>query len=135
MNWEPWTGCYKVSDGCSYCYYYGPYSKRNGQNTVYKTDDFTKPITKTQKGIYKIPSNKTVNTCFTTDFFISEADEWREEAWSIIKQRADLDFLILTKRIDRFLVALPNDWDDGYDNVMIGCSVENQEIDNKFQMN
>ena len=43
MNWEPWTGCYKVSDGCSYCYFYGPYSKRFGQNTVYKTDDFDKP--------------------------------------------------------------------------------------------
>ena len=46
----------------------------------------------------------------------------------MIKQRADLDFLILTKRIDRFLVALPKDWGDGYDNVMIGCSVENQEL-------
>jgi len=66
MNWEPWTGCYKVSDGCTYCYFYEPYSKRHGQNTVQK------------------------------------ADEWRAEAWHMIKQRPDLDFLILTKRIDRF---------------------------------
>ena len=36
MNWEPWTGCYTVSDGYTYCYYYGPYSKRNGQKVKVK---------------------------------------------------------------------------------------------------
>ena len=45
----------------------------------------------------------------------------------MIKKRTDLDFLILTKRIDRFNVFLPNDWGDGYDNVNIGCTIENQE--------
>jgi len=34
----------------------------------------------------------------------------------------------LTKRIDRFLVSLPSDWDTGYDNVNIGCTVENQIV-------
>jgi len=128
MNWEPWTGCYKVSEGCKYCYFYGPYSKRYGQNTVQKTSEFDKPIAKTKKGTYKIGSGKIVATCFASDFFIPEADEWRVDAWSMIKQRHDLDFLILTKRIDRFLVTLPPDWGDGYDNVNIGCTVENQEI-------
>lgn len=46
----------------------------------------------------------------------------------MIKSRPDLEFLILTKRIDRFNVSLPSDWGDGYDNVNIGCTVENQEI-------
>mgnify|MGYP000936435171 CR=1 FL=1 len=45
----------------------------------------------------------------------------------MIKSRADLDFLILTKRIDRFNISLPEDWGDGYNNVNIGCSVENQQ--------
>ena len=40
MNWEPWTGCYKASDGCTYCYFYGPYAKRYGQNIIEKTDKF-----------------------------------------------------------------------------------------------
>ena len=128
MSWEPWTGCYKVSDGCTYCYFYGPYSKRCGQNTVQKTGEFDKPIAFTAKGKPKIPGGKIVATCFATDFFIAEADEWRVEAWSMIKQRPDLEFLILTKRIDRFLVSLPSDWGEGYDNVNIGCTVENQEI-------
>ena len=128
MNWEPWAGCYKVSDGCTYCYYYGPYSKRCGQSTVAKTDDFDKPLAKNTKGVLKISSGKIVATCFASDFFIKEADEWRMEAWAMIKARTDLEFLILTKRIDRFTVSLPSDWGDGYDNVNIGCTVENQEI-------
>lgn len=128
MNWEPWTGCYKVSDGCTYCYFYGPFSKRYGQNTILKTEEFNKPIAKSANGVTKISSGKIVATCFASDFFIAEADEWRAEAWAMIKSRPDLEFLILTKRIDRFNVLLPADWGDGYDNVNIGCTVENQEI-------
>lgn len=128
MNWEPWTGCYKISDGCTYCYFYGPYSKRFGQNNVTKTDEFDKPIAKTAKGAPRIASGKIVATCFATDFFIPEADAWRVDAWAMIKERSDLDFLILTKRIDRFMVSLPSDWGEGYANVNIGCTIENQEI-------
>lgn len=128
MNWEPWTGCYPASDGCAYCYFYGPYSKRHGQNTIVKTAEFDKPLAKTAKGTYKIGGGKIVATCFASDFFIPEADAWRSEAWRMIKERPDLDFLILTKRIDRFPVSLPNDWGDGYENVNIGCTVENQAL-------
>ncbi len=128
MNWEPWTGCYQVSDGCTYCYFYGAFSKRCGQNKVHKTNEFDKPIDRTAKGTNKIPSGKIVATCFASDFFIAEADEWRADAWAMIKQRPDLEFLILTKRIDRFLVSLPSDWGDGYSNVNIECTVENQEL-------
>ncbi|HOP10566.1 MAG TPA: DUF5131 family protein [Oscillospiraceae bacterium] len=131
MAWEPWTGCYPASEGCKYCYYYGLHSKRYGQNTIVKTDDFYKPIETVympRKKItkQKIESGKNVYTCFTTDFFLPEADEWRAEAWNIIKQRPDLTFLFLTKRIERFTVSLPGDWGDGYENVRIGCTVENQ---------
>ena len=128
MNWDPWTGCYAVSEGCAYCYYYGPYSKRFGQNSVEKTDDFHKPVSLAANGKPRIASGKIVATCFSSDFFIPEADQWRNHAWAMIKERPDLDFLILTKRIDRFEVSLPSDWGDGYENVNIGCTVENQEL-------
>ena len=128
MNWEPWSGCYSVSDGCTNCYYYGPYSKRHGQSTIVKTGDFDKPIAVTSKGAQRISGGKIVATCFASDFFIAEADEWRIDVWDMIKRRSDLEFLILTKRIDRFHVSLPSDWGDGYNNVNIGCSVETQAI-------
>ncbi len=126
MNWEPWTGCYPFSDGCKYCYFYGPYSKRYGQNTISKTEEFDKPTAKTKKGTDRIQSGKIVATCFASDFWVAEADEWRKDAWAMIKSRPDLEFLILTKRIERFEAGLPQDWGDGYENVNIGCTVENQ---------
>ncbi|MDL2215465.1 phage Gp37/Gp68 family protein [Ruminococcaceae bacterium OttesenSCG-928-N02] len=128
MNWEPWTGCYPASDGCANCYFYGPNAKRYGQNTVEKTDKFDWPIRKNKKGEYNIKGGKILATCFATDFFLPEADGWRADAWAMIKERQDIDFLILTKRIDRFPVALPADWGAGYDNVNIGCTVENQAL-------
>ncbi len=128
MNWEPWTGCYQISDGCTHCYFYGPHAKRFGQNIIQKTDKFDWPIRTNTKGEYNIKGNKILATCFATDFFLPEADEWRKEAWSMIRQRADIDFLILTKRIDRFPISLPSDWGGGYDNVNIGCTVENQSL-------
>lgn len=128
MNWEPWTGCYAASDGCAYCYFYGPHAKRYGQNEITKTDKFDWPIRKNAKGEYNIKGDKILATCFATDFFLPEADKWRAEAWAMIKERRDIDFLILTKRIDRFMESLPEDWGDGYDNINIGCSVENQQM-------
>ena len=126
MNREPWSGCHQVSEGCANCYYYGPQGKRYGQNRVEKTANFGRPLARTAKGSYTIPGGSTVVTCFATDFFMPEADEWRKEAWAMIRERPDLKFLILTKRIDRFLISLPADWGEGYDNVNIGCSIENQ---------
>ena len=93
-----------------------------------KTDKFDWPIRTNAKGEYNIKGNKILATCFATDFFLPEADEWRKEIWAMIRQRTDIDFLILTKRIDRFLVSLPDDWGDGYDNINIGCTVENQAL-------
>ena len=65
-------------------------------------------------------------TCFTSDFFVEDADKWRAEAWEMIRCRSDLHFMMITKRIDRFSDCLPDDWGDGYDNVTICCTVENQ---------
>lgn len=64
--------------------------------------------------------------CFSTDFLIEDADKWRNECWAIIKERSDLHFLFLTKRIDRFMDCIPKDWGTGYDNVTVGCTVENR---------
>lgn len=128
MNWEPWTGCYAVSTGCKNCFYYGPRAKWHGQNTITKTDKFDWPIRQKKNGEYNIKGDKILATCFATDFFVPEADQWREEAWQMIKARPDIDFLILTKRIDNFAAGLPADWGEGYENVNIGCSVENQQM-------
>lgn len=45
----------------------------------------------------------------------------------MIKERQDCTFLFVTKRIDRFNKCIPSDWGNGYDNVVIGCTIENQK--------
>ena len=125
--WNPWRGCKKCSDGCLHCYIHKEDFKRNvNTNEIVKTKDFEKPIEKFKNGNYKMKSG-IVYTCFSTDFLIEEADAWRKECWNMIKDRQDCTFLFLTKRIDRFMKCIPDDWKDGYDNVVVCCTIENQK--------
>ncbi|NAW51412.1 DUF5131 family protein [Elizabethkingia argentiflava] len=126
--WNLWHGCIKISEGCKNCYVfrrdslYGIDSKN-----VYKTKNFDLPVKRKRDGRYKITPGEHVWTCFTSDFFIEEADDWRADAWKMIDQRKDLTFSMATKRVDRVLQCLPDDWGSGYNNVSILCSVENQK--------
>ncbi len=126
--WDPWRGCRKYSEGCKYCYIHKGDKKRGvDTNKIVKTNKFYAPVERTENGSYKIPSHKKVYLCFSSDFFIEEADSWRSECWDMIKERSDLNFVSLTKRIDRFDKCIPKDWGDGYSNVTIGCTIENQK--------
>lgn len=46
--------------------------------------------------------------------------------WLLV-QVYHINFIFLTKRIERFLQCIPSDWKNGYDNVIVGCTVENQD--------
>lgn len=127
-NWNPWHGCHKHSEGCANCYIYRM-DARYGRNSaiVEKTAEFNLPVRKNKDGSYKLKHGETVYTCFSSDFFVEDADAWRAEAWAMMRERSDLKFLLITKRIERLHVALPDDWGDGYDNVTVCCTVENQK--------
>jgi len=125
--WNPWRGCLKCSDGCLHCYIHKGDAKRGVDTSrIVQTKDFRKPVEKLKNGTYKMKSGL-VYLCFSTDFLIEEADEWRPECWSMIKERQDCTFLFLTKRIERFASCVPEDWGGGYENVVVGCTVENQQ--------
>lgn len=119
--WNPWHGCRKCSPGCKNCYVFYLDKIHNKDSNIIKKSktNFNLPLKKNREGKYKIPSGSEVATCFTSDFFIEEADEWRDEVWDIIRQRKDVDFLICTKRIERFENCIPDDWNKGNDNVII----------------
>ena len=126
--WSPWRGCKKKSEGCKYCYIHKGDFKRNiDTSQIIKTKDFTKPIDRFKNGNYKIKSGSLVYLCFSTDFLIEEADEWRKECFKMMKERSDVKFLFLTKRIERFMDVIPDDWGNGYDNVIVCTTVENQK--------
>lgn len=125
--WNPWHGCRKLSEGCQNCYVYRGDAKhgRDG-SVVYKTGGFDLPVRRKRDGSFKVPPGDFVWTCFTSDFLLEDADEWRYDAWRMMKERTDVSFLFITKRIGRLMACVPPDWGDGYDNVRICCTVENQ---------
>ncbi len=126
--WNPWHGCMKISPGCNHCYVYSKDAAfGKDASKVHKTSKFDLPLQQNRRKEYKLlPQQEPVYTCMTSDFFLRDADEWRKEAWAMIRAREDLHFVIITKRIHRFFVSLPEDWGEGYRNVTIMCAAENQ---------
>ena len=130
-SWNPWHGCTKISPGCRYCYVYRQdemYGSEVGSDICRKTANFDLPIKRRRDKSYKIPSGQLVSTCFTSDFLLEDADDWRPECWEMMRQRSDCLFYFFTKRIHRLAHCLPDDWGEGYHNVMVGCTVENQAM-------
>ncbi len=130
VMWNPWHGCHKISEGCRHCYVYredAAFGAVVPSNEVRQTANFNLPVKRDRKKNWKFPAETNFSLCFTSDLLIEEADEWREEIWNIICQRSDCKFTFFTKRIDRLIDCLPKDWGEGYDNVLIGCTAENQD--------
>lgn len=124
ITWNPFYGCKKVSKECKYCYMYRD-QMRYGRNPT----DVVKSKTQFDMPLKIINQGTLVFTCSWSDWFIEDADQWREELWKIIKACPHLTFQILTKRPERIATCLPDDWGSGYENVWLGVSVgENATI-------
>ena len=121
-TWNPWQGCHKVSSACDNCYMYRE-KKHYGQepSAVIRSSKqtFNQP--------FKFKPGK-VFACSWSDFFIQEADPWRSEAWSIIRNTPWLTYQILTKRPERIMDCLPSDWGKGWPNIWLGVTAENREM-------
>lgn len=120
-TWNPWRGCIKVSEGCKNCYMYRD-QRRYGNDPMRVVRAASKTFYSPLK--WKEPCK--VFTCSWSDFFLESADEWRHEAWHIIRRTPHLTYQILTKRPQNIADRLPSDWRDGYSNVWLGVSAENQ---------
>lgn len=118
-----WWGCHKVSEECRHCYIAG-IMRRGGR------EPFNGPMrTKNWDNPYRWNAQSSrdsrrfrVFTCSMSDFFHPEADSWRPDAWKVIRECQNLDWLILTKRPQLIRARLPQDWNDGYPNVWLGVT-------------
>ena len=120
-TYNPWYGCKKVSLGCRNCYMFRDMVKfGKNPNTIMKSKTkFNEPI--------KWKVGKLIFTCSWSDWFIEEADEWRDEAWEVIRQTPQHTYQILTKRPERIKDHLPPWFDEIADRVWIGVTVESQD--------
>lgn len=127
--WNPWHGCRKISEGCENCYMYFLDKQRgqDGSKIFQVKNQFNYPIKRNRDRSYKIKSGEMIRVCMTSDFFLEEADEWREQAWSFMKERSDVKFFLLTKRVARVQKCLPRDWGEGWENIFFNVTCENQK--------
>lgn len=67
---------------------------------------------------------KSVFACSYSDFFLPEADSWRDEAWELIRKTPNLIWQLASKRTHLIADRLPADWGSGYKNVWLGTGAE-----------
>ena len=136
VNWNLWHGCTKTSTGCLHCYMYRrDESIGKDPSIVQKTENFDFPVrilkSGKNKGLYKIPSGSHIWTCFSSDFFHKDADEWRDDAWDMMYERSDCSFFMITKRPERIADHLPKNWGEGWEHITIAVTCENQDMIDK----
>lgn len=133
-TFNPWIGCTKVSPACDHCYAeawdnrfnggrWGPHANRT------RTKTWGNPI-KWQKTAKAEGRRYRVFVASLADVFDNHKSilpKWRRELWMLIKSCPDLDFLMLTKRPQNISRFLPDEWGNGYPNVWLGTTAENQE--------
>lgn len=130
-TFNPWVGCEKVSAACDNCYAEG-WAKRAGRPHLF---DGIPPERTSIQNWYKVQvwnKGAELNGIRQRVFCASLADvfdervptEWREDLWELIRATPHLDWLILTKRPENFNDMLPEDWGNGWSNVWLGVTVE-----------
>jgi protein gp37 len=61
------------------------------------------------------------------DVFDNKVDRaWRSDLFELIRKTPELDWLLPTKRPENCRRMLPSDWEDGYANVWLGTTAEDQ---------
>jgi len=138
-TFNPWQGCskktitiadqVKLREECRNCYMYRD-KKRYGQQPQIvvrsKPPTFNKPL-KIQKEVDRGQREKNsidtlIFTCSWSDYFNPEADDWRLDAWQIMRRTPDLTYQILTKLPHRIGDHLPSFWDEIRGRVWLGYS-------------
>src|SRR5262245_7502608 len=84
-TWNPWRGCRKVSPGCKNCYMFREQA-RYGRDpaAVVRTKTWRDPL-RYQRQAEQLGRPLRVFTCSWSDWFIEEADPWRQEAWRVVR--------------------------------------------------
>ena len=130
-----WVGCQKVSPGCDHCFaealmdtrfgkvQWGP----DGERKLTSDANWRKPLTWNRKAA-AAGERPRVFCASLADVFDNQAPEGaRERLWQLIRDTPNLDWLLLTKRPQNIARMLPYGWGDGWPNVWLGTSTENQE--------
>jgi protein gp37 len=125
-----WVGCTMISEGCVFCYASalevrwgrGAYDKK--RERVRTSEDYWKQPLRWDKEAADIGIRYRVFCASMADVFDERVDpQWRMDLFDLIARCPHLDWLLLTKRPEVALGALPHKWP----NIWLGVSVETQK--------
>jgi protein gp37 len=135
-TFNPWVGCTKVSPGCDRCYAEA-WAKRSGlvqwgNNPRRRTteNNWKEPVKwNVEAGAFKreYGHRPRVFCASLADVFDNQVPSgWRKDLFALIRECGRLDWLVLTKRPQNISKMLPSNWGDGYPNVWLGMTAEDQ---------
>lgn len=132
-------GCTRVSQGCTQCYaealakryghaVWGPKAPRRTMSNSYWQQPFKWNAQAAGRDVRARVFCSSMADVFE-DHPTNNAE--RPKLWETIFGTEWLDWLLLTKRPENIASMLPDNWGDGYPNVWLGTSVEDQDAANK----
>jgi len=134
-SWNLAWGCEKVSPACKNCYaetlakrfgfeVWGPGKPRR----TFGPKHWNEPL-KWNKTAVKEGKRKKVFCSSMCDVFEDHPTviQELEKLWPLIRNTPNLDWQLLTKRPERIASSLPEDWAEGYPNVWLGTTIENND--------
>ncbi|MGO1078315.1 DUF5131 family protein [Inquilinus sp. CA228] len=131
-TFNPWVGCTKVSPACDFCYA-EKWALRTGQAGLWAGDrrltsdsNWNEPVRWNRRAQAEGRRYRVFCASLADVFDNKVPKAWRDRLWKLIRDTPHLDWLLLTKRPQLIAGMLPEDWGDGYPNVWLGTTVENQ---------
>jgi protein gp37 len=132
-TWSPWWGCTEIGEECDRCYAReGTGGGAWGENPRVRRSPkyWRQPLLWNADGPRFQREHGHRERVFgghICDWFDNQVDpQWRVDAFKLVRETPNLDWLILTKRPQNIAKMLPPDWGDGYPNVWLGISAGNE---------
>ncbi len=133
-TFNPWSGCQKVSDGCTFCYaekrvgasLWGP----NGQRRLHGYDYWQRPDRWHEQAL-RDGRRARVFCGSICDVFEDRLDvvRTRKRLWQVVQRTTAIDWQLLTKRPENISRMVPPEWLERWpEHVWIGASTETQEL-------
>ena len=123
--WNPWHGCRKCSEGVRKLLYVLP---RPDAGSGWKPDlpidiRIRYPLSKDRQGKYKVKSGEMIRVCMTSDFFLEEADAWRDDAWSVMRERKRCEVFLADEAAGACLFLSPLRLGRGMGQYILQCDL------------
>ena len=138
-TFNPWLGCLRVSPACDHCYA-AAIVKRTGRHDGQGSDlwdphaervrtspsYWQQPIAWNREALAAGMRHRVFCASMADIFDNHAAPDWRADLWALIRATPALEWQLLTKRPQSIAGMLPPDWGEGWSNVWLGTTTENQ---------